>query len=240
MDSQKQRERRYLDLVIESADLSPSLIEQTEEPDFLLCLDSRTVGVEVTELYLPRDAGKMPTQALENEERIAVQIALDRAIENDIPSQLIQTRLSRHGLNKKNRLKTATALYEYVAQNYAAPGEVKSGDSNLPPEIVNISMFGQRESSHQWNGACAGWVNSEFTSGFEAAIDKKESLRRQYLTRCEKCWLVIVATGEGGSSFIEWSNVLAMHEFQSGFDLVYFVQGLDGQVFPLKLSPLSR
>ena len=96
-------------------------------------------------------------------------------------------------------------------------------------------MYGLRKSVHQWNGPCSGWVNSEFVDGFQEAIAKKTALLPKYLKRSAKCWLIIVATGDGGSSFIEWSDQLASREFAAEFDRVFFVQGLDNKVFELQL-----
>jgi len=80
-------------------------------------------------------------------------------------------------------------------------------------------------------------VNSEFADGFQGAIAKKTPLLAKYRQRCGKCWLIIVATGDGASSFIEWSDQLASRRFDAEFERAFFVQGLDNKVFELRLRP---
>ena len=173
-------------------------------------------------------------QATENEERLMVEMARQKAIQRKVPPQQLQVRLSPHLLTKPNRDRVAALLCDYVASNFAVPGKVKSGQ-HLPREIAHITMYGLRESEHQWNGPWSGWVNSEFADGFQEAIAKKAPLLPKYLKRCGNCWLIIVARGDGGSSFIEWSDQLASREFAAEFDRVFFVQGLDNKIFELQL-----
>lgn len=97
-------------------------------------------------------------------------------------------------------------------------------------------MVGLKDSAHEWNGPSSGWVDSNYVEGFQSAIVKKEALLPNYLKRCDNCWLVTVATYEGGSSFIEWSAELAAHNFSAEFDRVFFVQGLEKKAYELKLS----
>ncbi len=236
--TKKQRERQSLDAVLKHFATVPTDIEETEEPDFLLTIDGTIVGAEVTELYLPSPPdAELPMQATENEERLMVEMARRQAIQSNVPPQQLQVRLSPHVLKKQNRERVSAILCDYVASNFAAPGEVKSGTRHLlPTEIVHITMYGLRTSDHQWNGPCSGWVNSDFADGFQAVIAKKEPLLPKYLRHCEKCWLITIATSDGGSSFIEWSDQLASREFSAEFDRVFFVQGLANNAYELQLA----
>lgn len=179
----------------------------------------------------------LPLHAIENESRLMIDMACQKAIYNNIPPQSIQVRFSRRFLKKQYRKQVSTVLYDYVASNFAAPGEVKSGvKDHLPKEIVYITMCGLKDSGHQWNGPSSGWINSNYIEGFQSAIVKKEALLSNYLKRCDNCWLVTVATHAGGSSFIEWSKELAAYDFSAKFKRVFFVQGLEQTAYELKLA----
>jgi len=53
MDSaKKQHERFLLDRFLELQGISPACIEARESPDFLIDLEGRKVGIEVTELFI--------------------------------------------------------------------------------------------------------------------------------------------------------------------------------------------
>jgi len=236
--TKKQRERRSLDSVLRHLGVVPEPVDETEEPDFLFNLNSATIGAEITELYLPSAPGAaLPDQAKENEERLMVEMARQQAIQQQIPPQQLQLRLSPHVLTKRHRTSVATELCDFVAANYAQPGEVKSLQRHeLPRNIVHITLFGLRTTPHTWNGPCSGWVNSTFATGFQNAIDKKEALRVKYLSRCDKIWLITVATHSGGSSFIEWSQELAAHQFFAEFDRVFFVHGPTNTVNELQID----
>ena len=240
--SKKQREREALDAVLAHLGIAPSPIEETEEPDFLFPLNATHVGAEVTELYLPSPAGAdLPEQATENEERIMVEMARQRAIQQQVPAQQMQLRLSPHVLTKRQRKAVSADIYDFVASNFASPGEVRSFRSpQLPQSIVHMTLYGLRDTPHTWNGPCSGWVHSNFTDGFQDAIDKKEKLRSKYLHRCSEIWLITVATHDGGSSFIEWSPALAAHQFSSRFDRAFFVEGKTHKVNELQVTPLQQ
>lgn len=212
-------------------------IESGEEPDFVLRLDCIRVGVEITDLFNESSSvSPLPEQALENEERFVVNGALELARRNGIPPQLLQCRLSRHFLGKKNRQRLVKLLYDWVATNYAQPTQVVSGcDRRLPPEIYSIMLCGLKRDDHNWNGACSGFVHDEFSLGFKSAIEKKNKLLPHYLGKCDKCWLATVAWQNAGSSFIEWSNDTAAIEFETGFERVFFVENVNHRVSELRV-----
>lgn len=201
-------------------------IESREEPDFVLTLDEIRVGVEITDLFMESSSvSLLPEQALENEERCVVNGALELARRNGIPPQLLQCRLSRHFLGKKNRRCLVALLYDRVAANYAKPMEVVSGrERGLPPEIYSVTLCGLKQDDHKWNGACSGFVHDESSLGFQNAIDEKNKLLPKYLETCDTCWLVATASQNGGTSLIEWSAQTAAINCVNGFERVFFVE----------------
>lgn len=235
----KDRERCSLDVVVRALDLPPTSIVESESPDFLLEMDSRRIGVEVTELYLPSGTETTPPeQAFENDERRIIERARIMATERGVPSQLMNVRLSRHSLCKPNKQLLATTLCDFVAANAAPPGQTNH-PHDLPPGVVYLTLYGHRSEPHSWHGPCSGWPNAQYTSGFQAAIDKKEVRRQKYLTRCDEVWLILAATWEGGSSFIKWSEAMEQQTFTSRFDRVFFVEGLSGKSHELRIAQPS-
>jgi hypothetical protein len=53
-DKKKRREKFLLDRFLEHQGMAPTRIDPGESPDFLINLDGRTVGIEVTELFIQR------------------------------------------------------------------------------------------------------------------------------------------------------------------------------------------
>jgi len=53
-DKKKQREKFLLDRFFEHQGITPTRIDPGESPDFLVDIDGRTVGIEVTELFIQR------------------------------------------------------------------------------------------------------------------------------------------------------------------------------------------
>lgn len=232
--SKKQRERKALDAVLAHLNVDVSRIEETEEPDFLFSLGSIWMGAEVTELYVSLAMGG--EQASESEGRIMVEMARNEAIKKEVPPQQLNLRLSRHVLTKEKRQAVAADIYKFVAAHFASPGEVKwFKRTQLPQSIVHMTLHGRHNAPHIWTNQCSGWVHSPFLDGFQDAINKKEKLRSKYLSRCNKIWLITVATHEGGSSFIEWSPDLAAHNFSSRFDRIFFVEGKTLKVNDLQI-----
>jgi hypothetical protein len=63
MDSaKKQHERFLLDRFLELRRISPSSIKPLDPPDFLIDLEGRKVGIEVTELFIRRNKSEEPPQ----------------------------------------------------------------------------------------------------------------------------------------------------------------------------------
>lgn len=75
MDSAKKRRERFLlDRFLEIQGISPTCIQESESPDFLVDLEGRRVGIEVTRLYIrgnkskahPRPGGRPLLQEVES------------------------------------------------------------------------------------------------------------------------------------------------------------------------------
>jgi hypothetical protein len=241
-NAKKRKERKWLDVVLSRFGIDPGLIVEGEEPDFLSTLGGETTGIEVTEIYMaPSTSGAPPMQAYEGEERLMVKMARKKCLAASVPPQQVSVRVRRRLLSKTNRERVASSIAAFVSLNYAAPGEFKSANQIEEPfgpeELVYIQMYGlPLNSLHQWHGPCSGWVNSDFRAGMAAAVQKKEARLPAYFSRCEKCWLIMVATGEGGSSFIELPDDLVQVQFATKFHRLFFVEGLGNRAFELSIT----
>src|SRR5271165_1813064 len=71
MDSaKKQHERFFLDRFLELQGISPTCIQELEAPDFLIDLEGRKVGIEVTELFIRRNKSEAHPPLLQAAESI--------------------------------------------------------------------------------------------------------------------------------------------------------------------------
>jgi hypothetical protein len=64
--SRKLRERQLLEAFIRLLRVEAVVVDEREAPDFILRVDGRTVGVELTELYVEDDGQALPPKARES------------------------------------------------------------------------------------------------------------------------------------------------------------------------------
>lgn len=173
--AKKFRERFYLDCFLEKLALSPSSVEEKEPPDFLLCLNGRLVGVEVTYLHIreSREGGLL--QVEESVTDKIVSEARSRYLESG-GSPTHVTVLFSGGLNPKavRRSEAAAFICEQVRRMSLRPmerGDWRSDANdnwNHPfADVVHLihALGVPDHKMGHWSVARAGWV------GFDSALE---------------------------------------------------------------------
>jgi hypothetical protein len=226
---QKPHERFLLERFFEAAELHAEIVEEREAPDFLVHLEDRFIGVELTELFISHDVNFKSLQA---QESISARI-ITRARElyeesGGSPAHVSVCFGPGFDLHRLHRERTAAALAAYVrCQNLTAwhrvdwrPEEIAGP---LPYEISFIHALGvpSVEMAH-WSVPRAGWVASLTAGALQTRIDEKARRLPAYLEAVRENWLVLVADRTKPSQLFDNGEGLDAGAVTSPFSRSFF------------------
>jgi hypothetical protein len=242
MDSKKQIERQYLDVLRCSVDDFPSgSIQTTERPDFLVGSAKPVLGIEFTRIFGRDHTDSPPPKSQDSERDLVAEraqaIAEDRGISPVLADVYFDSRLT---IGKRDRASIAEQLVDLVSDNMPALDEHQSLEnrhpmrSKLPPQVEAVSVWRFKSlTSHLWQVGDAGIVTEDFAAHLQQLITDKNAKVSDYRTNCDECWLAIVADWRGPSGFFEISDKMSGESYLTDFDRVYFVEGYSGRVVAL-------
>ena len=213
-DKKKRREKFLLDRFLEHQGMAPTRIDPGESPDFLINLDGRTVGIEVTELFiqrcnsearlLPKDP---PLQAIESISTQIVSKAREIYFDANNPPVLSQILFSNRitpDIDKRKGDQIAKLIADQIQSMSRQDSEVADWrsredekDENLLSEwVIFISAWRVPKLRFaQWSPTnnSVGLVATLTPERLQEEIDKKASRINAYKKRAEEIWLLIVA-----------------------------------------------
>ena len=226
---QKQRERFLLERFLEAAELQAEVVEEREAPDFLIRLEGRLIGVELTELFISHDENY---KALQVYESISTRI-IARAREiyqgsGGSPAHVSVCFGPGCDLRRLHRERTAEALASYIrGQNLTVwqrfdrrPDDIAGP---LPYQISFIHALGvpSIEMAH-WSVSRAGWVASLTEDALQARIEEKVRRLPDYLAVVPENWLVLVADRTRPSQLFDSGEGIDVSAVTSPFSRSFF------------------
>src|SRR5271157_944626 len=215
--AKKQHERFLLDRFLELQGISPTCIEESDPPDFLINLEGRTVGVEVTELFIRSKKSGAHTQpeeepllqAAESITNLIVSKAWKIYFDAGNPPVLSTIWFSdRITLDKKKGDQIAELIARQIQsmslQNSQAVAWRSSEDENeersLSESVAIIHTYRVPELRFaRWTVARPGLVANLTPKRLQGVIDKKAKKINGYKKLAEEIWLLIVADGTRSS-----------------------------------------
>jgi hypothetical protein len=240
----KQDERWFLErLRSQVTDLPDGEIVEHEQPDFLIRSRQETLGIELTRLFKKHPDARRVPQADESERRRVVDTAR-RLFErtSKIPLEVSVFFSGSASLTKADRERLSRQITDLVVTNIPESNawcriDFESCGFSFPNEIASI-LIARFDVLTQglWTVPAFGWVQEDFIEGLQGAIQAKMPHLGEYLRKCDRCWLLIVADASGASTFFSASQTTLGHQYQSTFERTYFVQTLSGDVFRLNTT----
>lgn len=236
----KQHELFLLERFIDAAKFSVEVVEEREKPDFIIHLDGRPIGVEVTELFISHDRGSNTMQVQESISSRIVSTAQRLYADCGAPPAHVSVCFGpKHDLRELNRDKTAKALATFVQRlNLSewqridwSPEEL---DGPLPYEVSFIHALGVPtfDMAH-WSVARAGWVAPLSATPLQARVDEKAKRLPIYKSSIAENWLVIVADAMKPSQLIEAKDDFDPRAILSPFARTFFYRHPDDVVVEL-------
>ena len=245
---QKEEERIYLEKFLECIGYKQECIEkEREKPDFIITIESKRIGVEVTEFHSKTDSDKKFSrrevegawdklqESLENERNKYEELQSiygvlsfkrlevpPRQKHNEFINEIIHYTLSKLPIAKNIEQK----YFDFL------PGYSLINEYLKSVNLENLDCYITWEWNH--NAAWVGLLEEELIYILE---DKKEKLKKYKTTNIHEMWLVIVsghllsqAMGKPHPEILnDYSNCNELLK-QSGFDKVYLYQHMQNRI----------
>lgn len=205
----KQHERFLLECFVDASRVALDIVEEREEPDFLVRFEGRLVGVEVTQLYVSHDANGPLPQAQESiSDRIVARARQMYEAAGAPPAHVSVCFAPRRELRQVDRDSTARQLASFVSGlNLKAWERVDwhpGHEPSLLDEISFVHTLGipTKEMAH-WTVARAGWVAPVTVDALQSRVNEKASRLSNYQRDLAENWLLVVADGMKPSQLFE-------------------------------------
>ena len=222
-------------------DFPSGRVEPTEEPDFLIHEESRSLGIELTDLHRETLPGQVPQQASEAMRNRVV--ARAKEIFNSRQQQPVIATFhldDRMHIKKAEVEQLATELADLVSDNIPEPNSTAEipadwDDMRTLPAILHKLSVHRLDvvTKTFFSAPGATWVGTISRQDIQRALDSKEPKLAAYRTRCDEAWLVINADIESMATWFEFDLSVLAEPFPTNFSRVFLVQHFGGKAHEL-------
>ena len=237
----KKLERFYLEEFIKCINITPTSIKDSESPDFLLQINNEIIGIELTSIkqdYLSPTVGN---------QRKIVRNACSKAINSAI--EPLDVHVWFHDFKPNNVqlfIKTASDyLYSIIKNNI---DEIKNANGLLCDIDCSDNKYGIFQVTahwhsvnnekwlynHRWKTEEPGFVSINFHDIIQKEIDKKNTKFSRYISKCNKCWLLIVIDRSKKDEHFDYSYMNDDSNYNSNFFNNYIFDLYEKKVYLLK------
>lgn len=200
--------------------------EHGDCPDYTGSFDGGVLGIEFTELYRQEKTAGMKPREHEMARFRIVEKACQKAIQAGLPPLHVYVHFAGN-VAKEREGYLINSLFWLVANHIPEPQGVVSLDykDGVPDDINAITIANiPGPKTQTWISPECGFVDNDFAEQLQEALDSKDVKLKQYLTKCDQCWLVVVTLGLCASSLYEFGEKMTNTIFRSSFEKVFFME----------------
>lgn len=241
-ESQKEREQRHLYAFRQIySDFPSGKIQHTDNPDFLVKQREAILGIELTGLYWPKIKGKQePKKVFETQDRI-LRRCREIAEEAGVPPVYAQVhfRWDNISYDIETTAEKIIARIRPIVEGFGTEGKYDS-DPYPVEGIIRIRVRSCRYKglwwcdSHRWERVFASTLMVDPIVEIQERVDEKNKRYNEYLSRCQRCWLVIATDGLYYPEAFHLTERTLNHGFSCRFDRLLFMNTIDREVHELK------
>jgi hypothetical protein len=207
----KARERRFLNAFIRITKMPISILSEREAPDFLLDVGGRSVGLEVTELFVGAKGGQSEPKASESiVDRIVADARRRYEKRGGRPLHVSFGFSPNADFRLLSRDNTAEALATFLAALDLPVGELLKwkrpilGANPLPHQLEFMHVLALPHASMSpWVSPRAGWISPLTSDVLQPFIDRKAAKIHEYRQSMTDVWLLLAIEGNAPSQFFE-------------------------------------
>jgi hypothetical protein len=258
-DKKKRHERFLLDRFLEHQGITPTGIVGRESPDFLINLDGRVVGIEVTELFTQRcnsDPHLLPEDPLlQAREQVCTQIvskAREIYFDANNPPVLSHILFSNRIIPVDKRrgdqiAKLIAGQIQGMSRQDSETADWRSREDEkeenpLSEWVSFISACRVPELRFaRWSPNSAGLVSTLTPARLQEEIDQKVPKLNAYRECAEEIWLLIVADRTRSSQKISVMPGFPLSSISSPFAKTFYYDYVSDEVLSFEAGcPTSR
>ncbi len=237
--SRKWRERQLFDAFIRLSHINAVVAEEREAPDFILRVDGKVVGVELTEIYVEDDGQPLAPKARESLATKAVSQARQQYEKRGgRPLHVAVGFIPNADLQVNDRTRIAESLAEFLLMQELPADGYKSWSHSrrlsLPSQIgfINAFLVPSPDCAH-WYAPQAGWVAPLTEKIISDSIGSKVTKLDSYRSAVQDSWLVLVVAGGAPSQAFEPAPDLAWETIVSPFARTFLLSVMEGRVYEI-------
>lgn len=225
----KQHERFLLERFLNAAAIEAEIMEEREVPDFILRFKGRSIGMEVTQLFISHSPHEHLFQAQESITAKVVWRAQQIYQQSGgSPTHVSVCFAPGCTLRNLDRDRTANDLAAFVRnldlhEWQHVDWRHEDFDGALPEEISFVHALGvpSFDMAH-WSVARAGWAAPLTPEVLQSRLDEKAQRLPRYQDAINENWLLIVADATKPSGLFETSSQFDVCRLSSPFSRTFF------------------
>jgi hypothetical protein len=231
----KRQERHLLERFLAAAGIEVQEIEESESPDFILHVESKLVGVELTELFREDTGVALQPRAHENiTDRI---VAAAHRFYHDRSCNFVRVNVAFFDgvdFRSLNRDAVAERLASRVMSMRLESTHVHWRNDYEDPLLNAIATVSaltvpEQRMSH-WSVGRAGWRSNLSADLVRSAIESKDAKVCSYRAKVDELWLLLAIEGSRPSQFFDPDKPPAVETLASRFDRTYLFNAMYNQV----------
>jgi hypothetical protein len=225
-------------------DFPKGVIEcEREPPDFIVHGGTKRIGIEHTRVLIDDGKKRGSIQSHEETKNRITTLAERFFQQNNQPEVYVGLFFNSAGVpRKRDEEAIARAVAQTVIDKFPSDGEPVwvhyDLGSGQPIEVDLISIFRTTNfGAEHWQWHEAGEVHRRAIVHIQRAMDWKARKLKNYLTKCDECWLLIVAPSRTPAGFIHPDDTTLKHTYASSFHQSWLLDDFSGSVVRLNTVP---
>lgn len=205
------------------------VVEHVDRPDFQVTLGKRVIGVEVTRLFKRNGA-----QAIESTQDRILETVCHKAQQHGLPPAQVTLFFSLpSSLDGARRECIAESVVRVIAKHMPDEGgsitlEMQPGQ----PNEVDLITVNRVHCRARWQWLEMHAIERNVNGLVQEAITRKSKRIKDYLERCDECWLLLVMDSFRSSGNLAFDDT--SHIFTSPFTRTYVLNFGRGRQHRLK------
>jgi hypothetical protein len=244
LDAQKRIELQHLQSFRDACgDFPTGEIVPEETPDFIVDGGAKRIGIEHTLILVDDGKKRGSVQSRESAKNNITVLAERFFNENNLPEVYVGLFFnSAWTPRKRDQERIAQAVAQTVKNNFPSDGEpvwvYYDLSSGQPIEVDLISIFRTTNfGTEHWQPHEAGEVHRRAIVHIQRSMDRKAAKLTNCLTKCDECWLLLVAPSRTPAGFVHPDDTTLKHTYTSGFHESWMLDEVSGGVVRLNTVP---
>lgn len=221
--------------------------DRSEAPDYILYTSQGRIGLEVTALVLTNPKGQTPMAAIRAAQNNCLKKAAELAEQHSLGPVEVKVKF-RSDLQPIDVGVGAKELVEFVKEKFNEIDDTRiwnypeSGFKYSKWISINLGTCNGHRwlSEYRFARMLVNWMRVDPVEEIQARIDEKQAKIKNYIQRCNECWLLIGVDEWTAPEAVAITEKLNTHKFSGDFRRLFFLRNIEGKLVELKIDPAQR